>query len=158
MSTRGAIGIRFNGTDKVAYNHYDSYPTGLGQELLNWLKCKTIYDIECEFDSISFADVHISTPFDDGFVSEFRDAVEFLYDSLFCEYAYIINLDTKTLEFYKGFNRNKDAKGRYANCSNPCKLSDGSYMYGVELVKEFPLDELFTGKWKTDEDADFVEA
>lgn len=29
---------------------------------------------------------------------------EFMYDSLFCEFAYLIDLDNNTLEFYTGFN------------------------------------------------------
>ena len=38
MSTRGAVGIRMNGIDKIGYNHFDSYPTGLGDDILTWLK------------------------------------------------------------------------------------------------------------------------
>lgn len=30
MGTRGVIGFTVEGQDKLAYNHYDSYPTGLG--------------------------------------------------------------------------------------------------------------------------------
>ena len=33
------------------------------------------------------------------------DNHDFIKDSLFCEYAYIINLDTKRLEFYVGFQK-----------------------------------------------------
>jgi hypothetical protein len=36
------------------------------------------------------------------------DEMDFLKDSLFCEYAYILNLDDGTLEFYKGFNQGPD--------------------------------------------------
>ena len=47
MGTRGAIGFRLDGVDKVAYNHFDSYPSGLGADVLtelcgkpNWEKMK----------------------------------------------------------------------------------------------------------------------
>ena len=156
MSTRGAIGIRYNKEDKVAYNHFDSYPLGLGQEVLNWLKDKTIEDLKCEFDSIVLVNEYVRNAFENGFKSEFQDASDFLADSLFCEYAYIINLDSKKLEIYHGFNRNKNAAGRYAKVSNPCELSDGSYMYGVKLVKELPLKEVFAGFWKVNPDDEFV--
>lgn len=43
------------------------------------------------------------------------DALDFLADSLFCEYAYIVNLDTDELEFYLGFQNKVHADGRYAS-------------------------------------------
>ena len=38
MSTRGIYGFRINETDKIAYNHADSYPEVLGSKILNQLK------------------------------------------------------------------------------------------------------------------------
>ena len=38
------------------------------------------------------------------------DSFTFLADSLFCEYAYIIDLDTNRLRFYKGFNNSPTPK------------------------------------------------
>lgn len=37
MGTRGFIGFVIDGTEKIAYNHYDSYPGGLGADVLRWL-------------------------------------------------------------------------------------------------------------------------
>jgi len=37
MSTRGFIGFVIDGTEKIAYNHYDSYPSALGLNVLHWL-------------------------------------------------------------------------------------------------------------------------
>lgn len=34
-----------------------------------------------------------------------RDSSEFPADSLFCEYAYVLDLDTEELEFFEGFNK-----------------------------------------------------
>jgi hypothetical protein len=38
MGTRGFIGFVVDGTEKIAYNHFDSYPSGLGVEVLGWLR------------------------------------------------------------------------------------------------------------------------
>ena len=50
----------------------------------------------------------------------------FICDSLFCEYAYIANLDTNELEFWIGFQRKPDPDNRYGtkkeNGYYPCKL------------------------------------
>lgn len=152
MSTRGAIGFRFNGTDKIAYNRWDSYPDGLGMSLIEWLKDKTIDELKDECEDIVLVDDCRNIAWDgNGFNQEFQDAKDFLFDSLFCEYAYIINLDSNMLEFYTGFNNDENAPGRYAKCLNPCELSDGSFLYGVKLVLEIPLNEVIEGKWSTNE-------
>ena len=41
------------------------------------------------------------------------DEHAFASDSLFCEWAYVLDLDTQTLEIYKGFNQ-ETPKGRFA--------------------------------------------
>lgn len=38
MGTRGFITFVINGTEKTTYNHWDSYPSGLGETVLSWLK------------------------------------------------------------------------------------------------------------------------
>jgi hypothetical protein len=42
------------------------------------------------------------------------DSASFIKDSLFCEWAYIINLDRGVLEVYRGFQTKKPKKNRYA--------------------------------------------
>ncbi|MFJ5532399.1 hypothetical protein [Streptomyces sp. NPDC093261] len=37
MSTRGFVGFVVDGQTKITYNHHDSYPAGLGQDVLTWL-------------------------------------------------------------------------------------------------------------------------
>lgn len=56
------------------------------------------------------------------------DGISFIRDSLFCEYAYIVNLDDETLEFYVGFQTTSQADNRYGTNHNnsgyyPCKLA-----------------------------------
>ena len=41
------------------------------------------------------------------------DSVLFIKDSLFCEYAYIINLDDEVLEFYEGYQKEAQKGNRY---------------------------------------------
>lgn len=70
-------------------------------------------------------------------------ANDFVFDSLVCEYAYIINLDTMELEFYKGFNGDRKAEGRYAKGEEPTGENEISDSYaGVRLVGESPLDNI----------------
>ena len=57
-----------------------------------------------------------------------EDNRNFIKDSLFCEYAYIINLDDEVLEFYEGFQKHPQNDNRYGTEPNddgyyPCKLS-----------------------------------
>jgi len=54
MSTRGALGVRMNGIDKVGYNHFDSYFEGLGNELLCFLKGKNIKKLIDIYEKIEF--------------------------------------------------------------------------------------------------------
>lgn len=68
------------------------------------------------------------------------DSHEFLTDSLFCEFAYIINLDTNELEFYKGFNKDPNAPGRYAALHDDD--GDNYRYYGVRLIKTWPLNRV----------------
>lgn len=68
------------------------------------------------------------------------DSKEFLGNSLFCEYAYIINLDKNVLEFYKGFNK-VPQNNRYS------KFADEKEKYKeCKLVAEYPLTEIYEGK------------
>ena len=64
------------------------------------------------------------------------DNKDFIKDSLFCEYAYIINLDTQCLEFWLGFQKEPDEHNRYGaeTCDNM-----GKY-YPCKMVSYYPLD------------------
>lgn len=63
------------------------------------------------------------------------DKNDFIKDSVFCEYAYIINLDDEVLEFWEGFQNKPQEGNRYGTESDrgyyPCKLS-----------LTFPLNEI----------------
>jgi hypothetical protein len=53
VGTRGFIGFVVDGTEKIAYNHWDSYPSGLGNDMLEWLLSSAVLDggIEAARDS-----------------------------------------------------------------------------------------------------------
>lgn len=38
MGTRGALTFVVDGVEKTGYNHFDSYPSGLGKNVLEWLR------------------------------------------------------------------------------------------------------------------------
>ena len=62
------------------------------------------------------------------------DDVSFLYNSLLCDWAYIINLDTNELEIYEGVNKEKP-KGRFGEVP---KNVNG--YYAVSLIRIIPFD------------------
>jgi len=59
----------------------------------------------------------------------------FMKDSLFCEWAYIYNLDTSKLEIYRGFQKIQN-ENRYS-----MEYPDDEY-YSVALIKEVHLADL----------------
>ena len=181
MGTRGFFGWVVDGDLVGQYNHYDSYPSGKGVDLLKQIK--TIKDfgkvrarlkavIEVEEDSPMtkkeydmYADVGDPTvgsntmaneivrtwyqllhelqgnliPYFTGKAIHIVNSKDFMKDSLFCEWAYVLNFDTMKLEVYKGFIRDKHNKNKYF----PCEKNDDGY-YPVELIAEFQLKKLPT--------------
>lgn len=138
MSTRGAIGFYYKGKEKVGYNHFDSYFTGLGNDLLNYLKGKTKEELINVCNSIKLEsedDAWAVNKFND----DFRDYRTFLYDNVFCEYAYIINLDSNKLEVYKLIDN--PINGRYFKDKRYKE-----YNKGLNLFKEIDLEKCFEGK------------
>lgn len=170
MGTRGAYGFRIDGADKITYNHFDSYPSALGKDMIEYVQRHTDAELaeaarrltavdeaatptdEQIAKYASFCDPGVSTGQDwyallrggqrnpeawhQG-LDVFADNHAFMADSLFCEFAYVVNLDDGALEFYRGFNKDKDAAGRYAAL---VRAGDRpSNYFGVRLVEAAPL-------------------
>lgn len=163
MGTRGIYGFRKNESDKLTYNHYDSYPEGLGRNVVEFINGHSIEDLNKIYDNIILVDedsiptqeqieeckqwenLSVSKQDEQDWYCLLRDAQgdlssydrglkymidnhDFIFDSLFCEYGYIINLDTNRLEIYVGFQKIQDETSRYVveNESEteyyPCKM------------------------------------
>ena len=145
MSTRGAIGFKHNGELKVTYNHFDSYPSGLGVNILNELKQIQDWDIvKSNVNKITLVqesdkptNIHLKKfskysntsvggpmsnttvysyyqllrklqgtliPYMSGEIYIMIDSKEFIEDTLFCEYCYIIDLDNMKFEAKNNYN------------------------------------------------------
>lgn len=166
MGTRGLIAVYDQaGTHKIAqYFQWDGYPSGQGKDVLTFLhdenkvhllkeyrlkNCrfltpKEIDKINLEKNPIESrpqlsrnmgADILNLAATVDGLA--LVDSLDFAADSLFCEWAYVIDFDQKVFEIYKGFNQGP-AVGRFAHLPTE---SDSEYT-PVTLIKSYPLDAL----------------
>lgn len=70
-----------------------------------------------------------------------NNRLSFAGDSLFCEYAYVIDLDKGVFEAYEGFNEEKVTEGRFV--SGDESLDDSKYE-PVKIVKSYNLNNLPT--------------
>lgn len=73
----------------------------------------------------------------DGF-GRLKNDYDFAADSLFCEYAYVLDMDNKCLEIYTGFNQeplNEDER------FYPLQIGNPKY-YPVKLFKKMTFDEI----------------
>ena len=70
--------------------------------------------------------------------------IDFAADSLFCEYAYVIDLDKNTFEAYKGFNKQYELTEEDRFYFLRDKEDDGreTHYYGIRLVEQWDLDDL----------------
>jgi hypothetical protein len=179
MSTRGILGFRISETDKVSYNHSDSYPDGLGIQVLGFIRevddvelkeiaerielinedipptaeqikiCKEAGTVDLNVSTRSEKDWYCLLRNAQGDLESYRKTAEnpsplpfmvdssgFMTDSLFCEWGYIINIDTGNLEIYKGFNEDPEAPGRYASLRG----GENSEYYGIKLILELPFN------------------
>jgi len=69
-----------------------------------------------------------------------KNSISFAADSLFCEYAYVIDLDKNTFEIYEGFNKESLSEGERFKDVVSNDASDE--YYPVRKVAEYSLDEL----------------
>lgn len=179
MGTRGSIGVIYQEEYKATYNHSDSYPSGLGEEAVEFVnkvikengwerfkkKIQKVVMITEDKKPTprqvekykKFANTSVSSgnleewyvllrevqgvgflqEIYKGSLNHLLDDGEFIKHSLFCEWAYIINLDTMKLEVYKGFQKSPDPKNIFGQEENsgyyPCKK-----IVSVSLEKEVP--------------------
>ena len=80
-----------------------------------------------------------------------HNEIEFAADSLFCEWAYVLDLDMKVLEIYRGFNvRGLNKKERFnflrEKIRKPSENEPNRRYYPVRLYKKAPFSKV-TEKW-----------
>jgi hypothetical protein len=72
-----------------------------------------------------------------------QDNLNFAENSLFCEYAYIIDFDSNTFEIYTGYNQIAlPETDRFYNSSFNSTSARGDVYYPVKLLKSYALDNL----------------
>jgi hypothetical protein len=74
-----------------------------------------------------------------------EDAYAFANDGIFCEYAYVIDLDAGQLEAYKGFCETPHEGQRFSGGAPQASALGGQYC-PVALAASWPLDNLPTQK------------
>lgn len=76
----------------------------------------------------------------DGVVSKFKNELAFAGNSLFCEYAYVIDLDAEIFEIYEGFNKEPITDGRFVS-GDPALEKEEGYE-PIRLIKSYRLNDL----------------
>lgn len=69
-----------------------------------------------------------------------NNALDFAAESLFCEWAYLLDLDEKILEIYRGFNQEPLVESDRFNFLPLAK--DNSQYYQIKLFKKIPFSEV----------------
>lgn len=168
MGTRHLIAVQVDGEYKVAqYGQWDGYPEGQGVSILNFLRqldgrqglkafaaaVRRCWFVDGnEVDRLRANGGEASNPqfsrntsadllpmilgAEDG-LPLYSD-LEFAGDSLFCEWAYVIDLDENILEVFEGFNKEPLAAWeRFVNVPR-----DHEEYYQVRRVATYPLGAL----------------
>ena len=86
-----------------------------------------------------------------------KNDIDFAADGLFCEWAYVLDLDKGTFEVFEGFNKDKPLEPEDRFFFLKDKEENG--YYGVKLKKAYRLDDLpavadFKKEFSEDEEGD----
>lgn len=73
----------------------------------------------------------------DGRMQHMKDGTDFITDSLFCEWAYIINFDTGMFEVWEGFQKLPDPNNRFGQ--KQYDSVSGDTYYPCKLIDEIPF-------------------
>lgn len=190
MGTRGLLGFVADKREVFTYNHWDSYPEGLGLMVLGFLrqlvKDDAVESAARRVRELLVVDEH--TPITPEMIERLKpwtdtgvgramhladqppdswyqlgrkaqgdpdailsagvaeDSADFALDSLFCEWAYVIDFDEQVLEVYQGFQEQPPTAGRWVGKIDPEALerrsSLGSTYYPINQVAVFSLASL----------------
>ncbi len=172
MGTRNLTVVVKDGEYKVAqYGQWDGYISGAGFSILEYLRnwdrakfeenlkkvvfLKDEVTIEALFNSPKKMLVHRDTGCKilqvieecDFETIELCNGIGFAEDSLFCEYAYVVDLDANRLEVYTGFQKQEHDCGRFASMRSPENEENRRDGYfPIKLLLSYSLDELPTNE------------
>ena len=150
------------------YGQWDGYISGQGADILKFLQTVDLDKFKQKLQNVSFLtdeDIeNINSTYPNGkwknvfpYLSrdmgseilnyvynlqedqiKLQNKIEFSKDSLFCEYAYVIDLDNNSFEIYKGFNKTPIDEDQRFYWNN---YQDNGY-YPVKLHTKFNLTVL----------------
>ena len=162
MGTRNlTMVINKKGKTKIAqYGQWDGYPGGQGKTSLEFLKTQNLNNFQKQIKKCFFykeVDLPENATIDEypqlnrdhgasvlsivNGISDklgLKDSSDFAYDSLFCEWVYIIDFSKNTFEIYTGFQQSKLDKNQRFYQETP---NDSGY-YGVKMIDSYELDNL----------------
>lgn len=169
MGTRNVTMVVSNSQTKVAqYGQWDGYPSSNGVKILGTLKEIDLTKFKKKVDALSFlTDEQVDKiNADPNWIKNYpylsRDTgadilnmvykkkllglvnnEDFINDGLMCEWVYVVDLDKRTFEVYKGFHKKPLKKGE--RFYKPKQKNSDGYS-PAKHVKTFSLDDLPTEK------------
>jgi hypothetical protein len=171
MGTKNMTIVVSNGETKVAqYGQWDGYYSGQGLDALAILRKLDLQDFKAKVDALQeyTTEEYDAIPDDQNFKEKYpelhRDTAakilqlvadgkatkvsiqpNFVTDSLFCEYAYVVDLDKQTFEVYKGYNKTPlTPEDRFYKAPVEGEEVAPRGYYPVKLMHSFSLAELPT--------------
>lgn len=141
MSTRGLIGFVHKGDVKAFYNHFDSYLSGQGQFIVNF--CESVdnwNEFIQQYENVLWTDKQLTKlpnpphgaemlyAILEGQVVSLCNDIDFASDKLSCDYAYLLNLDSKQFEIY---SNHLDSE-----------IEDSDQNLPMNLIAAFPLTNI----------------
>lgn len=162
MGTRSLIMvINKKGETKIAqYCQFDGYPSGQGLVVLSFLLNSKLEEFQNKIEHCYFVDEeseeseHLEVTFGSRILRYvYENANEnnkiylindsnFAYNSLFCEWVYVIDFSKNTFEIYEGFQTEKLEPHERFYKEDPDEFGH----YGVKMMDSYSLNELPTVK------------
>ena len=155
MGTRGILMVKSNGEYKVAqYSQFDNYPSGQGFETIIFIN-QPDFDIGLfkeKVDNLTqwtseeigdYADIGsgiFNLIYNDK-VKKVISSINFVKNSLFCEWGWCINLDTNCLDCFKGL-QTESLEGNQPFHYLQSNMVENPIYYPIKLICSIPFDKL----------------